>query len=196
MSFCLRWSKDTYWQRRWHQPIEHHRWCLSVGLRWSKDTYWQWRWHQPIERDHWLEKVLLDPIFMILKCDFFTHFGSCFLKLHDVSTSHLEALVTWCFLPREMLRKSAPSMNREQGYQLPLIYHQLLLPEQYLDTYWQRWWRQPRERHHWCLSVGLRWSKDTYWQRRWRQPRERHHWCLSVWDEVRILTDSGGDISQ
>ena len=25
--------------------------------------------------------------------------------------------------------KSAPSMNREQGYQLPLIYHQLLLPE-------------------------------------------------------------------
>ena len=30
---------------------------------------------------------------MILKCDFFTHFGSCFLKLHDVSTSHLEALV-------------------------------------------------------------------------------------------------------
>ena len=41
-----------------------------------------------------LEKVLLDPIFMILKCDFFTRFGSCFLKLHDVSTSHLEALVT------------------------------------------------------------------------------------------------------
>ena len=41
-----------------------------------------------------LEKVLLDPIFMILKCDFSTHFGSCFLKLHDVSTSHLEALVT------------------------------------------------------------------------------------------------------
>ena len=24
-------------------------------------------------------------IFMILKCDFFTHFGSCFLKLQDVS---------------------------------------------------------------------------------------------------------------
>ena len=41
-----------------------------------------------------LEKVLLDPIIMILKCDFFTHFGSCFLKLHDVSTSHLEALAT------------------------------------------------------------------------------------------------------
>ena len=41
-----------------------------------------------------LEKVLLDPIFMILKCEFFTHFGSCFLKLHDVSTSQLEALVT------------------------------------------------------------------------------------------------------
>ena len=41
-----------------------------------------------------LEKVLLDPIFMILKCDFFTHFGWFFLKLHDVSTSHLEALVT------------------------------------------------------------------------------------------------------
>ena len=41
-----------------------------------------------------LEKVLLDPIFMILKCDFFIHFGSFFLKLHDVSTSHLEALVT------------------------------------------------------------------------------------------------------
>ena len=31
------------------------------------------------------------------KCDFFTHFGSFFLRLHDVSTSHhshLEALVT------------------------------------------------------------------------------------------------------
>ena len=46
------------------------------------------------ETTHILEKVLLDPIFMILKCDFFTQFGSCFLKLHDVSTSHLEALVT------------------------------------------------------------------------------------------------------
>ena len=41
-----------------------------------------------------LEKVLSDPILMILKCDFFTHFGSCFLKLHDVLTSHLEAIVT------------------------------------------------------------------------------------------------------
>ncbi len=29
------------------------------------------------------------------------------------------------------IKKSAPSMNREQGYQLPLIYHQLLLPEQF-----------------------------------------------------------------
>ena len=37
---------------------------------------------------------------MILKCDFFTHFGSCFLKLHAVSTSHLG-----CFLSRELLRK-------------------------------------------------------------------------------------------
>ena len=27
------------------------------------------------------------------------------------------------------IKKSAPSMNREQGYQLPPIYHQLLLPE-------------------------------------------------------------------
>ena len=27
------------------------------------------------------------------------------------------------------IKKSAPSMNREQGYQLPLIYHQLLLRE-------------------------------------------------------------------
>ena len=173
---------------------------------------------------------------------FFTHFGSFFLKLHDVSTSHLEALVTWCSLSRELLRtfrqhgvsvyhkpvntlrsilvhpkdktpkdkkygviyeitcdqdpahvyigetkrplgkrfkehtnltiptgvgdhcnatghsvsldntkvltrepqwtkrkvkeaiyikKSAPSMNREQGYQLPPIYHQHLLPEQF-----------------------------------------------------------------
>ena len=40
-----------------------------------------------------LEKVLLDPIFMILRCELFTHFGSCFLKLHDMSTSQLEALV-------------------------------------------------------------------------------------------------------
>ena len=29
------------------------------------------------------------------------------------------------------IKKSAPSMNREQGYQLPPIYHQLLLPEQF-----------------------------------------------------------------
>ena len=36
---------------------------------------------------------------------FFFHFGSFFLKLQDVSTSHLEALVTWCFLSRELLRK-------------------------------------------------------------------------------------------
>ena len=42
-----------------------------------------------------LEKVLLDPIFMILKCDFFYSLWIVFfLKLHDVSTSHLEALVT------------------------------------------------------------------------------------------------------
>ena len=41
-----------------------------------------------------LEKVLLNPIFTILKCELFTHFGSCFLKLHDVSTSQLEVLVT------------------------------------------------------------------------------------------------------
>ena len=33
-----------------------------------------------------LEKVLLDPIFMILRCEFFTHFGLCLLKLHDVSS--------------------------------------------------------------------------------------------------------------
>ena len=46
----------------------------------------------------YLEKGLLDPIFMILKCELFTHFGSCVLKLHDMSTSQLEALVTWCFL--------------------------------------------------------------------------------------------------
>ena len=26
-------SKDTYWQRRWHQPTKRHHWCLSVGLR-------------------------------------------------------------------------------------------------------------------------------------------------------------------
>ena len=29
------------------------------------------------------------------------------------------------------IMKNAPSMNREQGYQLPPIYHQLLLPEQF-----------------------------------------------------------------
>ena len=41
-----------------------------------------------------LEKVLLDPIFKILKCEFFTHFGSCFLTLYNVSTSQQKALVT------------------------------------------------------------------------------------------------------
>ena len=30
-----------------------------------------------------------------LKCEIFTHFGPFVLKLHDVSTSHLEALVTY-----------------------------------------------------------------------------------------------------
>ena len=29
-----------------------------------------------------------------MKCEFSTHFGSCFLKLHDISTSRLEALVS------------------------------------------------------------------------------------------------------
>ena len=41
-----------------------------------------------------LEKVLLDPIFMILKCEYFHSLWIVFVKLHDVSTSHLEALVT------------------------------------------------------------------------------------------------------
>ena len=41
----------------------------------------EWRFRKT---KYYLEKVLLDPIFLILKCDFFTHFGSCFLKLHDV----------------------------------------------------------------------------------------------------------------
>ena len=61
-----------------------------------------------------LEKVLLDPIFMILKCELFSHFGSCFLKLHGVSTSQLEALVTWCFLSRELLRKQELVVDRGQ----------------------------------------------------------------------------------
>ena len=151
---------------------------------------------------------------MLLKCEFFTHFGSCFLKLHDFSTSHIETLDTGCFLSRKdktrkdkkcgviyeipcdqdpahvyigetkrplgkrfkehinltiptgvgdhcnatghsvsldntkvltrepqwtkrkeneaiYIKKGAPSMNREQGYQLPPIYHQVLLPEQF-----------------------------------------------------------------
>ena len=51
---------------------------------------------------------------IILKCDFFTHFGSFFLKLHDVSTSHLEALVTLCFLSRELLRKQELVVDRGQ----------------------------------------------------------------------------------
>ena len=34
---------------------------------------------------------------MILKCECFTHFGSCLLKLHDISTSQLDASVTRCF---------------------------------------------------------------------------------------------------
>ena len=41
-----------------------------------------------------LEKVLLDPIFMILKCEYYSLTLDRFVKLHDVSTSHLEALVT------------------------------------------------------------------------------------------------------
>ena len=40
-----------------------------------------------------------------------------FVKLHDVSAYQLEILVTWCYPSRE--------------YQLPPIYHQLLLPEQF-----------------------------------------------------------------
>ena len=34
-----------------------------------------------------------------------THFGSCFEKIHYVSASQLEVLVTWCFPSREMPRK-------------------------------------------------------------------------------------------
>ena len=52
-----------------------------------------------------LEKVLLDPILMILKCELFTHFGSCFLKLYDVSTSQLEAWSRDVFFPKQFPRK-------------------------------------------------------------------------------------------
>ena len=45
---------------------------------------------------------------------FFTYFGSFFLKLHDVSTSHLESLVTWCFLSRELLTKQELVVDRGQ----------------------------------------------------------------------------------
>ena len=48
----------------------------------------------------------------------FTHFGSFFLKLHDVSASHLEALVTWCFLSRELLRKQELVVDRGQLHPL------------------------------------------------------------------------------
>ena len=58
-----------------------------------------------------LEKVLLDPIFVILECEFFTHVGSCFLKLHDVSTSQLEASLECCLLSRELLRKQERKEN-------------------------------------------------------------------------------------
>ena len=30
--------------------------------------------------------------FVVLKCEFFTHFGSCLLKLHDILTSQLEVM--------------------------------------------------------------------------------------------------------
>ena len=62
-----------------------------------------------------LEKVLLDPIFMILKCEFFTHFGTCFLKLHDVSTSQLEALVTRPRLLVERSKRREVSRNTIQS---------------------------------------------------------------------------------
>ena len=50
---------------------------------------------------------------MILKCEIFTHFGSFVLKLHNVLTSHLEALVT-LFLSRELLRKQELVVDRGQ----------------------------------------------------------------------------------
>ena len=92
-----------------------------------------------------LEKVLLDPIFMILKCDFFYSLWIVFLETSrrfDLS-SRSRGHVMFSFAGgrstmdqkkserSHTLRKAPPSMNREQGYQLPPIYHQLLLPEQF-----------------------------------------------------------------
>ena len=67
----------------------------------------------------------------------FTHFGSRFETVHNVSASQLEVLVTGCFRSwncpgsrqpqrtkrkvKEVIyiKKNAPSMSRKQGYQLP-----------------------------------------------------------------------------
>ena len=48
--------------------------------------------------DEYLGTMCALFVLLKLKCDFFTHFGSCFLKLHDVSISHLEALVRDVFV--------------------------------------------------------------------------------------------------
>ena len=58
------------------------------------------------------KKVLLDPIFMILKCDLFTHFGSSFETNHDVSASQLEVLVTCPRLLVEMPKRREVSKTR------------------------------------------------------------------------------------
>ena len=55
-----------------------------------------------------LEKVLLDPIFMILKCEFFTHLnGSCFLKLR------MNGYTEWALVvPKEKAKMSPTSTNK------------------------------------------------------------------------------------
>ena len=57
---------------------------------------------------------------------FFMHLASFTFLLN-----HCGSLVSTLVFLSETECPPPPSMNREQGYQLPPIYHQLLLPEQF-----------------------------------------------------------------
>ena len=66
---------------------------------------------------------------MILKCDLDRVFETS--QRFSFSTRLLRKKSEGSYI---YIKKNTPSMNREHGYQLPPIYHQLLLPEQFPRT--------------------------------------------------------------
>ena len=121
-------ESELHSDARIHERTHHHVTILNLYIVNSQET--QHNVHYNIVFS--LEKVLLDPIFMILKCEYFTHFGSfCETSRRFDLSSRSLGHVLFSAGTALYIKRNSPSMNREQGYQLPPIYHQLLLPEQF-----------------------------------------------------------------